>query len=262
MCKTFGLSAHKYCNVGGSVQAICACAVHVVRDPMMDDSRLEELCQFLTPSTRLDLRVTALDYVLGLTGSTEGVKLLRKHTGVLKQLLELTTDKTQPQVSRDAHLALLNASAYAAVAGSLVALNVIPRFLEFLVDPEWSEADKVCMILSNLTRSEDGCVAVLKALTADGAKVTLFRLVDTFGRIGFNKSANYHYLAAVFSNVTQLSAGRLLFLDREKNIISRVLPYTQSDSLTRRGGVVGLLRNLCFQVGQWLYIQYSMLHCS
>ena len=216
-------------------------------------SQLQELCQFLTPSTRLDLKSTALEYVLGLTGSTEGVKLFRTHTKVLQQLLELTADTSQPEVSKNAHLAVLNASADAEVADSLIELRVIPRLLELVADPEWSEADKVCMMLSNLSRSEPGSVALLRALTEEGAKITLYQLVDIFGRIGYNKNADYHYLATVFSNMSQLQAARLLFLDREKCIIPRLLPYTQSESLTRRGGVVGLLRNLCFQVGQCYY---------
>lgn len=217
---------------------------------MAGDSQLEELCQFLTLSTRLDLKSTALDYVLGLTGSTEGIKLLRRHPRILQQLLELTADTTQPAVSRDAHLAVLNASADTSVADALIELNVVPRFLELVANPEWKEADKVCMILSNLSRSEVGARAVSRALSGENTKVTLYQLVDIFGRINYNKNANYHYLATVFSNISQLSAARLLFLDQEKCIIPRLLPYTQSESLTRRGGVVGLLRNLCFQVGQ------------
>ena len=211
---------------------------------------LEELCQFLTPSARLDLRSTALDYVLGLTGSKDGVKLLRNHARVLQQLLELAADTSQPLLCRDAHLAVLNASADAALAESIIALDAVPRMLQLAADPEWKEADKLCMTLSNITRTEAGSVAVLRALTEETASVTLYQLVDVFGRIGYNKNANYDYLATVFSNISQLHTARLLFLDREKCIIPRLLPYTQSESLTRRGGVVGLLRNICFQVGQ------------
>ena len=211
---------------------------------------MEELSEFLSSSSRLDLRATALNYVLGLTGSPEGVALLRQHTGVLQQLVEISGDVSQPLMCRDAHLAVLNASADAALAESLIQMNVIPRLLQLAADPEWKEADKVCMILSNLTRNEAGSVALLKALSGENSTMTLYRLVDIFGRIGYNKNADYHYLATVFSNFSQLPPTRMLFLDRERSIVQRLLPYTHSESLTRRGGVVGLLRNLCFQVGQ------------
>lgn len=213
--------------------------------------QLGELCQFLTPGTRLDLKSTALDYVLGLTGSVDGLKLVRRHRVILERLLDLTTDTSHPVVSRDAHLALLNASANEEIASCLIKLDVVSRFLEFVVDPGWVEAEKVCTILSNLSRSEEGSSAVVRALTAEGAKVTLYQLVDIFGRIGYNKNANFHYLATLFSNISQVPAARLLFLDRQKCIIPRLLPYTHSEvSVVRRGGVVGLLRNLCFEVGQ------------
>ena len=217
---------------------------------MASAGELEELCQFLTPSTRLDVKSTALDYVLGLTGSVDGIELVKKRRSVLKQLLDLTMDTRQPVVSRDAHLALLNASADKELAKSLLELDVVPRLLEFVANPEWVEADKVCTILSNLTSTEEGAATVVKALTADRAKVTLHQLVDIFGRMDFNKNANFHYLATLFSNISQLSAARLLFLDRRKCIVPQLLLFTQADaSVVRRGGVVGLLRNLCFEVG-------------
>ena len=211
---------------------------------------LKELCQFLTPGTRLDVKSTALDCVLGLTGSVDSIELLKKHRSVLKQLLDLTTDTQQPVVSRDAHLVLLNASADKELAKSLLDLDIVPRLLEFVVNPEWVEADKVCTILSNLTSTEEGAATVVKALTADGTKVTLHQLVDIFGRMNYNKNVNFHYLATLFSNISQLSTARLLFLDRQKCIVPRLLPFTQAEnSVVRRGGVVGLLRNLCFEVG-------------
>ena len=211
---------------------------------------MAELCEFLSPSARLDLRSTALDNVLGLTGSSEGLALLRKHTRLLQRLLELAGDSSQPVLCRDSHLALLNASADAELAESLVRLDAAPRLLERVVDPKWKEADKVCMTLSNLTRWEIGSSAVSRALAGSGGcSVSLYKLVDVFGRVGYSKHANYDYLATVFSNISQLGLVRKMFLNRDKCVVPSLLHYTQSSSLTRRGGIVGLLRNLCFQVG-------------
>ena len=211
--------------------------------------KLAELCEFLSPSARLDLRSTALDYVLGLTGSPEGLRLIGEHTKLLQQLVELAGDSGQPVVSRDAHLALLNASSDAGVAESLVGLGAVPRLLERVVDPDWKESDKICMTLSNLTRGESGSLAVSRALR--DSRIPLYKLVDVFGRVGYSKHANYDYLATVFSNISQLAVVREMFLERGKCLVPRLLPYTQSPSLTRRGGIAGLLRNLCFQVGMF-----------
>lgn len=37
---------------------------------------IREMFQFLEPSARLDLKIVALQHVLGLTGSNEGLELL------------------------------------------------------------------------------------------------------------------------------------------------------------------------------------------
>lgn len=211
-------------------------------------AHLEELFSFLSLTTRLDLKSTALQYVLGMTGSEEGRSLIKNSQEVTRLLLELTTDE-QPVISKDAHLAVLNLSAVDEIAQHLIDIGAISRFVDFLVDPKWSHKDHTCMILSNLTRLEKGADAFVKVITTEG-KPSLYQLVDIFDRTGSNKDASFHYLATVFSNVTQISTARHLFLDRSKCIIPRLLPYTQfQDSVIRRGGVVGLLRNLCFEVG-------------
>ena len=221
-----------------------------VESQVMIMAELHELCEFLSPSARLDLRSSALDYVLGLTGSSEGLALLGKHTRLLQRLLELAGDSSQPVLCRDSHLALLNASADAELGENLVRLDAAPRLLERLVDSKWKEADKICMTLSNLTRGESGSSAVSRALAeSGGCSVSLYNLVDIFGRVGYSKHANYDYLATVFSNISRLGLVRKMFLNQDKCIVPRLLHYTQSSSLTRRGGIIGLLRNLCFQVG-------------
>ena len=105
----------------------------------------DELCQFLSPSARMDLRSTALEYVLGLTGSPEGVRLLSGHPRALQQLLDMGGDTSQQAVSRDAHLALLNASADPQLAESLVSLGGVPCLLKQAVDPEWLEKQTRCV---------------------------------------------------------------------------------------------------------------------
>lgn len=229
--------------------AICAHA----QNHMMAD--LQELLGFLSLDfPRLDLKSTALDYVVGLTGSKDGQRLIRDSQGALKCLLDLTKD-THPPICRDAHLALVNLSAAEDIAHAVVGLDVMAGFLQCLADPTYTHADQICMILSNLTRSEHGAIEFVKAVGSSGASKcpTLHQLVDIFDRPGFNKEADFHYLATLFSNVSQVPAAREMLLDRSKCIVAHILPYTQFDgSLVRRSGVVRLLRNLCFEVGKQL----------
>ena len=231
--------------------------------------QLQELFSFLNLGSRLDLKTIALDYLLGLTGSDDGRAMIKSNPSVMKLLLELTADQ-QPVVAKDANLVLLNLSSSKDVAEMMLDFNIIPRFLVHLMNPEYAHSDAVCMTLSNLTQSEKGSELFLTAVMkselsqTDQSSTTsstvsnsvpaapsLYQLVDVFDRKGYNKNANFHYLATVFLNITQLSLARQLFLDRKKCILPRLIPYTQFyDSEIRRGGIVGLLRNICFEVGQ------------
>lgn len=226
---------------------------------------LHELLSFMSLNSRLDLKSTALTYILGLTGSEGGRSLIKSNPSVVKLLLELTSD-AQPVIAKDANLVLLNLSSSEDVAEMMLDLDTIPKLLLLLVDPKYPHSDAVCMTLSNLTQSEKGSGLFATVMSSEHAHTTepsaaapatmsgvptLYQLVDIFDRKGFNKHANFHYLATVFLNITQVSVARQLFLDRKKCILPRLFPYTQFyDSEIRRGGVVGLLRNLCFEVGQ------------
>lgn len=211
---------------------------------------MSELVGFLAPDTRADVQGTALEYFLGLTASDSGRALvMQQGDTVLPQLCELTLHKVEC-ISRDAFLALLNLSAFQDAAKSLIKLNVIPKFLEIITQPSNSNADPACMILSNLTRDPDGAHLLTQLLCSE-EKPTIEQLVDIFNSSDYNPHAKLHHLATVFSNITQIPAARQLFLDQAKNFIPRLLPFLQyKDSLTRRGGIAGLMRNLCFEVGQ------------
>ena len=225
-------------------------------------AELQELLSFLSLNSRLDLKSTALTYILGLTGSEDGRALIKSNVAIVKLLVEMTTD-VQPAIAKDSNLVLLNLSSSKDVAEIMLALNIIPKLLSLLVNPDYAHSDAVCMTLSNLTQSEKGSelfvAAVMSSEHAQREELisvatpdvpTLYQLVDIFDRKGFNKNANFHYLATVFLNITQVSVARQLFLDQKKCILPRLVPYTQFyDSEIRRGGIVGLLRNLCFEVG-------------
>ncbi|NXF98394.1 HGH1 protein, partial [Eubucco bourcierii] len=52
-------------------------------------------------------------------------------------------------------------------------------------------------------------------------------------------------------NLSQLPAGRRGLLDHYRYSVQRLLPFTQyQDSMIHRRGIVGALRNCCFQYGE------------
>ena len=222
--------------------------------------QLGELFTFLQPDARSNVKSVALSYLLGLTGSEEGRALVTQQGDVVYPLLlDLINDKVH-EVSRDALLTLLNLSAFETAANCLVKLGIIPRLLNLVVDHSNQHADTSCMLLSNLTRQEVGALALTEILMVEG-KPDILQLVDIFNQKGYNEHAQFHYLATVFSNITQVASARHLFLDRSKMLLPRLLPFVQfQESLTRRGGVAGLLRNLCFEVGRFFlsYLSSSL----
>lgn len=219
---------------------------------------LQELLAFLSLESRLDLKSAALQYVLGLTVSEDGKRIIKSVPALLRYLFDLMMDK-EPSISSTAHVSILNLSSDDGIRDLILSLDVIPRLLDLVMNPEWVDTDKVCMILSNLTHTEKGAKALSRSLQDDSNqtahKHTLHKLVDIFDRNGFNKNADFHYLGTVFLNLSQVSTVRELFLDRKLCILPRLLPYIHfTGSNVRRGGVVGLFKNLCFRVGKVLLL--------
>ena len=206
---------------------------------------VSQLASFLKKDTRVDLKISALSYVLGLTGSPNGLDCVYAHKEIiLPSLLELTEDELYA-TANDSYLALVNIAANSRLARELVILHVTPKLLTLLLDYKCN--DHVSMILSNLTRNDEGSKAVLEVLQSDNCNVQLHQLVGLFCT---NRTTKFHYLATVFSNISQLPAGRRLFLNPQQCLLQRLLSFIDyQDSLVRRGGVVGLVRNLCFEAG-------------
>lgn len=125
--------------------------------------------------------------------------------------------------------------------------NIIKRCLDFILNSESDYADASCMILSNLTRPSALIEKVVDFILDSG--IQWDEIVSVFTKNNYNKKkANLHYLGPMFSNLTQSSRVRKYILDREKCVIQRLLPFTEySDSIIRRGGIVGTLKNCCFE---------------
>ena len=215
---------------------------------------VNQLATFLKKDARVDLKVSALSYVLGLTGSPDGLDCIYAHKEILlPALLELTEDELNA-IANDSYLALVNIAANSRLARELVLLHVTPKLMALLLDPKCS--DHVSMILSNLTRGNEGSTAVLNVLQSDNFTITLHQLVGLFCT---NRTTTFHYLATVFSNISQLPSGRRLFLDPQQCLLQRLLPFINyQESLVRRGGIVGLVRNLCFETGK---LKHVVKHC-
>jgi len=216
-----------------------------------------ELAGFLLPDQRLDIKMIALESVLGLTGSKEGLAALREAPSIPANLLKLLND-TQPKIAKDAARALINISSDPSSAKSLLQCNqltdLVKSLYEKMSDESSVSADAAAMILSNLTRDVVSCRGVWDQLQAN--EVPLERLVFIMCQENYNKhGATLSFLAPVLSNLSQLPQVRAELLDEKLCIIQRLLPFTEySGSHIKKGGVIGTLRNCCFQLDkhEWL----------
>ncbi|XP_070758954.1 protein HGH1 homolog [Enoplosus armatus] len=219
---------------------------------MLSDSKAAELLSFLTLGTRPDVKGHATEYILGLSGNRDGCRFLRSKPDLLVALFALTSDPSIAIV-KDCYHILINLSADETLHQVLVAeVKVLPVLLKNLLDPEYLFSDQVCTILSNLTRHDKTCKTVFKVLQEG---VGLAPLVEIFCTEGYNKKAKLHYLGPLLSNLTQLPEARNYMMDKDRCVIQRLLPFTQYQaSAVRRGGVIGTLRNCCFDHAhhEWL----------
>lgn len=214
------------------------------------EAEAAKLLPFLEPAARADLQAAAAQHVLAMTGSKPCRQLLAGQATLLRALVELATAPA-PAPARDAARALVNLAADPDLHESLLAAEpgLPARLLGRVLDPQWPWAEEAAAVLANLSREPGPCAELMEALAAaEPGECGLERLVCALCRPDYNARAPLHYLGPILSNLSQRPVARAFLLDPDRCVVQRLLPLTQySDSSVRRGGVVGTLRNCCFE---------------
>ncbi|KAK5933481.1 hypothetical protein CgunFtcFv8_013959 [Champsocephalus gunnari] len=219
---------------------------------MLSDFEAAELLSFLTPEARPDVKGHTTSYILGLSGNRDGCRFLRTKPDIITALFALTSDPSIA-IAKDCYFTLINLSADETLHQVLLTdIKVLQVMMKKVLDPEFVFSDQICSILSNLTRHLKTCKIMFKVLQED---VGVAKLVEIFCAESFNKKAKFHHLGPLLSNLTQLPEARSFMMDKDRCVIQRLFSYTQYQaSVVRRGGVVGTLRNCCFDHAhhEWL----------
>ncbi|MBZ3872945.1 Protein HGH1-like protein [Sciurus carolinensis] len=214
------------------------------------EAEAAKLLPFLAPGARVDLQAAAAQHVLALTGAESGRQLLAGQEALLHALTELAA-ASAPAPARDAARALVNLAADPSLHDPLLAADpgLPARLLDRALDPQWPWAEEAAATLANLSREPAPCATLMAALAGvETGQSTLERLVCALCTRGYNAHAPLHYLGPLLSNLSRLPAARAFLLDPDRCVVQRLLPLIQcSDSAVRRGGVVGTLRNCCFE---------------
>lgn len=226
---------------------------------------LNELIGFLQSSDRLDIRSLALHHVLSLTGNFESRKMLLSNPHLLKCLVTIAFDeKEQKQMNKDAFFALINLSADELDAKKMLTsseIDLVANLLTYVLDENSKFSDTACAILSNLSRGKTNSQLIFDGYFASTDKkspFTLEKLLQIFCTENFNKTNRLDYLGPFICNLTQLDSARDLILN-DSIILQRLLPYTTyKRSIIRRGGIVGAIKNLCFNYGKVLVLFFKI----
>jgi hypothetical protein len=135
-------------------------------------------------------------------------------------------------------------------------LGVLQIIAKYVLDANSQLSDPMLSVLCNITRSELLIEQVINTLLE--IDNTIFdRLVGVFAKVDFNqKNQHLNYLAAAFSNFSQSSTFRNLVASSQTRLLQRLLPFINHESsVIRRGGITGLLKNICFDssLHEWLF---------
>ncbi|KOB57962.1 Brain protein 16 [Operophtera brumata] len=215
----------------------------------MSKDPLEELLQFLKPESRLDLKHIALDHLVGLSASEDGVLSLLKNDQIIRHVIDLTDDKYE-DVAKNALLVLVNLTSSPTGAAQVLKQktntyqNILELFIGYVLNPDKKDADAACMILSNITRLEDKL-----EVCVDTFLPHLNNILNAFVDIEFNKKgSNLNYLAPMLSNLSCSHRIRKWLAAENPYIpLIKLLPFCNYErSSIRRGGAIGTLRNLSF----------------
>ncbi|XP_075562246.1 protein HGH1 homolog [Pelecanus crispus] len=199
---------------------------------MAAEAALAELAELLAPAAGEAARTGAAEAALSLSGDAAGRRLLAGRPAVLAALLELAAGPCPP-AARHALGCLVNVSAEPAARGPLLA--ALPALLGLL------PGGPACGLLANLCRERGAARRVLRGLRERGPG--LAPLLQALG-----EPRPPPQLGPLLCNLSQLPEGRRGLLDRSRCSVQRLLPFTQyRDSAVHRRGVVGALRNCCFE---------------
>ena len=213
----------------------------------------QELAPFLNPGAQEAAKAIALEHALGFTGTPEGIKLIGDSELLLQGVVSLTDDK-HSEIQEKAFKCLVNLSTNEAVSLNFLKLEKLENkcidWLRYVIDPAYKLADLVCQLLSNLTRVEETARFIAENVLLKDNEINLDKLVLVLCNLAYNEKADLHYLAALLSNLSQVGDIRKKIMDKEQCIVQRLLPFTEfQQSAIRRHGVIGTLKNCCFDTG-------------
>ncbi|XP_031476630.1 uncharacterized protein LOC116248148 [Nymphaea colorata] len=208
-------------------------------------SELEELFGFLS-SPSPQLRRAAVDIVRGLTGTDDGLQTFAQNSdkavAALSRLLVENKEVAEPAAE-----ALVNMSQNSELSEKMVVAGMVGKAMEMLSRKDPSLSRLSVMLLANLTRLDAGISSLLQIGDAKIEGLNLLKLVRSFCQShNDTKDDPFEHVSSILVNVSRTEAGRNLLLDPKRRLLKQIIPQFDSTSLLRKKGVLGTIRNCCF----------------
>eukprot|EP01086_Lenisia_limosa_P013012 TRINITY_DN41767_c0_g1_i1.p1 TRINITY_DN41767_c0_g1~~TRINITY_DN41767_c0_g1_i1.p1 ORF type:complete len:414 (-),score=100.27 TRINITY_DN41767_c0_g1_i1:25-1266(-) len=214
-------------------------------------SEIEELVSFLKHD-KVAVRMAACQHIASMTESVLIRDQLMK-TDCIKGLLLLCGDELS--CAHEAAKCLINLCEHEAIVNHVVSMKGID-LLMILISTKNQLGDLSFMILSNITRFQKGCEALMAAKDDDGL---LGKHVSHLVRLLTSAdSSDSHdktmYIATILMNLSKVDTARRMLLNEKREYIPRLLPLLSHSQLMRRAGVAGMLKNCLFTTAkhEWL----------
>jgi hypothetical protein len=221
---------------------------------------VEELKEFLGKDDSV-IQLEACNTLLGLTGSSEGREFITSNFALVACVQRLAVTSRQ-EVQRPALEILINLSGESGFCEKLCEQESYMAFIQQLMDSillkDNLQASLLSQLLSNLTRFSNGAEKAVKLLTNERnlSQKSLDGLITALNVKDFNAVCSMEYLANFFCNITQTATGRKLMCSN-LNYLPKLFPFIGNmESLLRRRGIVGAVRNCCFARGQYFTFHY------
>ncbi|PVU84940.1 hypothetical protein BB559_006910 [Furculomyces boomerangus] len=221
--------------------------------------QLQELIGFLS-SEREDVRGYAVNYVAGFTkpGSEYYNFFVEKASSIVPVLLD-QREKNALE-AHDAVKILINLTSDERPRSEFRDPKILKLIVEKITDVSNIIADLYCMLLSNICKDKavsDALVTLKIAKQPEiiNSDLALDQLTQLFlmgvGENRLNKKANFDFLSSVFAELTIDKPGREYFINPDsdgKVPLTKVMVFSEYPELIRRGGVISVLKNVCFSI--------------
>jgi len=211
------------------------------------DASLKEVLPFLDVLTPTDYKTQILEYVLGMTGTSQGVIDLSKNTKLVERLIDLSEYDKTDTIKQESLRIIVNLSSTCGVMTRYV-LNTdyVYYLLNVIVQKDCSFSDLAAMLLTNASQDTSHCQTVVDVLK-DHDNVTVKGLVDVFCTTNYNAQCDVPHLGSFLSNLTSVKEVRTQLFNEEK-LFERILPFTQFEgSKVRRHAAATIIKNCLFE---------------